>query len=66
MIKNKYISDCLALEDLDVKTYKNWASDVWVVSIKHIPTGHTTTSEHESQLTAYNECLKKLELKVWK
>lgn len=65
----KYISDCLSEEDLKITTYSEWSIEkgkVWKVEIEHMPTGHKAIAENKSQLVAYNKCLKKLELKVWR
>ena len=63
---DKYESWIVPEEDIDVSTNIRWLDEeqtdsVFVVEIKHIPSGIIFWSENKTQVKAYNETLKTIE-----
>jgi hypothetical protein len=59
----KYKSELVKLEDIIVYTDKRYIVDipVWIVRVKHIPTGLDVSVEDKSQIYAYNIAIKEIE-----
>lgn len=55
----------IPIRDIEVtKTSRRWLDEeasVFVVEMKHVPSGMVVSSEHRSQLEAYNQCILLLE-----
>ena len=63
---DKYKSWIVSEKDIAVSTYRRWfdeehTNSVFVVEIKHIPSGIIFSSENKIQVKAYNETLKTIE-----
>jgi hypothetical protein len=60
----KYKSELVKLEDIIVYTDKRYIVDipVWIVRVKHIPTGLDVSVEDKSQIYALTLLLKKLKV----
>ena len=63
---DKYKSWIVSEKDIAVSTYRRWfdeeqTNSVFVVEIKHIPSGIIVSSENKIQVKAYNETLKTIE-----
>ena len=63
---DKYKSWIVSEKDIAVSTYRRWFDEeqinsVFVVEIKHIPSGIIVSSENKIQVKAYNETLKTIE-----
>ena len=63
---DKYKSQIVPEKDIDVSTHRRWFDEeqtdsVFVVEIKHIPSGIIVSSENKTQIKAYNETLKTIE-----
>lgn len=68
---DKYRSWIISDKDISVFTNRRWfdkeqTDSVFVVEIKHIPSGMIVSSENKSQVKAYNEALKMLENHILK
>lgn len=62
----KYKSWLISDRDINISTNRRWfdkeqTDSVFVVEIKHIPSGMIASSENKSQVRAYNEALKMIE-----
>ena len=62
----KYKSLIVPEKDINVYTHRRWFDEeqtdsVFVVEIKHIPSGIIFSSENKTQVKAYNETLKTIE-----
>ena len=63
---DKYKSWIVSEKDIAVFTHRRWfdeeqTNSVFVVEIKHIPSGIIFSSENKIQVKAYNETLKTIE-----
>ena len=68
---DKYRSWIISDKDISVSTNRRWfdkeqTDSVFIVEIKHIPSGMIVSSENKSHVKAYNEALKMLENHILK
>lgn len=67
----RYKSRIIPDRDISISANRRWldkeqTDSVFVVEIKHIPSGMIASSEHKSQIKAYNEALKMIENHILK